>query len=180
MMPALLRVMYAPLDYIHPDYFPAPVCDLPPAAQQVVNNTLIQKFGLTTSLDFSLKSSDFSQRLVADWHLVPRAAWLLGCKLARGSLAKSGQLATLPDIARRFIELPVACDPIPLNGPITRERLKEHGSRCLVQLQQNLPQALAQRLPLLFAPVGNGALQGVNLNRSLLTFAFDYAKNTSH
>ena len=50
----------------------------------------------------------------------------------------------------------------------------------LVQLQQNLPQALAQRLPLLFAPVGNGALQGVNLNRSLLTFAFDYAKNTSH
>jgi type III secretion system OrgA/MxiK family protein len=180
MMPALLRVMYAPLDYIHPDYFPTPECEITPALQQAVNHTLIKRFELTTALDFSLKSSDFSQRLVADWHLAQRAAWLLGCKMARGSLAKTGRLATLPQLARRFIELPIACNPVELAGAITDARLEAHGARYLIQLQQQLPQALAQRLPLLFSRDESGPLQGMALDRSLLTFAFDYAKNTYH
>jgi len=180
MMPALLRVMYAPLDYIHSDYFPTPECEITSALQQAVNHTLIKRFGLVTDLDFSLKSSDFSQRLVADWHLIPRAAWLLGCKMARGSLAKTGRLATLPPLARRFIELPIVCEPLELPGAITEARLEVHGARYLIQLQQQLPEALGQRLPLLFPRNESGPFQGMELNRSLLTFAFDYAKNTYH
>lgn len=180
MTPALLRVMYAPMDYIHSDYFATLECEITPALQQAVNHTLIKRFGLATDLNFELKASDFSQRLVADWHLVPQAAWLLGCKIARGSLAKTGQLATLPSIARRFIELPVACDPLELNGAVTKARLEAHGARYLMQLRQQLPEALGQRLPLLFSRDESSAFQGMALNRSLLTFAFDYAKNTYH
>ena len=121
--PALLRVMYAPLDYIHPVYFPAPSVVLTPSVQMAVNHILIERFALSTNIDFKLQASDFSQRLVSDWKQIPQVAWLLGCKLARGSLVMRGQLAALPTIARRFIELPALCPDCPLDLPITREKL---------------------------------------------------------
>jgi type III secretion system OrgA/MxiK family protein len=174
----LLRTMYAPLDYIHPKRFPKPADDLSPVLQQVINRTLIQRFGLATALDFNLQSSDFSQRLVSDWKNIRRAAWLLGCKLARGNLAFNGQLATLPAAARQFIELPVACPSIPLDSLVDQFSLEMHGSRYVFLLAQHLPTALEQRLRLLF--VTEKAPHDCVLNRSLLTFAFDYAKNSIH
>jgi type III secretion system OrgA/MxiK family protein len=184
MNPSLLRVMYAPLDYIHAEHFPSPRGSLPSTLQQAVNHTLIQRFSLPTKLDFSLTPSDFSQQLVENWKFLSHAAWLLGCRLARGSLAMGGHLAALPVIARRFIELPVPCPACPLNLPLTQPNLEMHGARYLFLLQPQLPDALAQRLALVFAPHEQGAHQGHALNRSLLTFAFDfasdYAKNTSH
>lgn len=175
--PALLRVMYAPLDYIHPVYFPAPSVVLTPSVQMAVNHILIERFALSTNIDFKLQASDFSQRLVSDWKQIPQVAWLLGCKLARGSLVMRGQLAGLPTIARRFIELPALCPDCPLDLPITREKLELHGARYMAQLQAQLPQALGQRFSLMFAPELKSVYPAITLNRSLLHFAFDYAKN---
>ena len=180
MMHTLLRVMYAPLDYIHPDYFPAVVVPLEPAIQQAVNHTLIQRFSLSTTLDFSLKTSDFSKRLVSDWHLIPQVSFLLGCKLARGSLAVGGKLAALPDTARRFIELPIACPICDLNMPVTKAGIELCGAHYLYLLRQHLPTALGQRLALLFPPEGSKVTEPMVLSRSLLTFAFDYAKNSAN
>lgn len=177
---ALLRVMYAPVEYIHQDHFPTPEIALTPAMQQAINNSLIRTFSLSTQLDFSLQASDFSQRLVRDWDLIKQAAWLLGCKLARGSMVMSGQLSRLPVHARRFIELPIACPSLVLGAPISQGRLENHGARYLYLLRNNLPHALGQRLPLMFSSVEQNAHQGIILNRSLLTFAFDYAQNTSY
>jgi len=179
-MSALLRVMYAPLDYIHPDYFPAAVVPLAPVVQQAVNHTLIQRFSLATKLDFSLKTSDFSKRLVADWHLIPQVAYLLGCKLARGSLAVNGKLAELPVNARRFVELPVACPACYLAEPVTKANIELCGAHYLYLLQQHLPSALGQRLKLMFSTEKQVVSESMVLNRSLLTFAFDYAKNSSN
>ena len=178
--PALLRVMYAPLDYIHPSYFPTPSVALSPSVQLAVNHILIERFSLSTNIDFKLQASDFTQRLVSDWKLIPQVAWLLGCKLARGSLTMRGQLAGLPLMARRFIELPALCPACPLEFPITREKLELHGARYLAQLQSQLPHALAQRFSLMFAPEIHPTHPGVTLNRSLLHFAFDYATNSTH
>lgn len=180
MLPSLLRVMYAPLDYIHPLYFSTPKEAIPQALQQAVNHALIRRFELGTAVDFKLQSSDFSYLLVQQWHLIPDVAWLLGCKLARGSLAMNGRLASLPDLARQFIELPLACPPVPLTGPVTTESLRSHGARYLFLLQRQLPATLAQRLNLLFAPDVGESDKTAILNRSLLTFAFDYAKNFKH
>ena len=180
MLPSLLRVMYAPLDYIHPHYFQGPAISMPPALQQAINHALIKRFSLTTSIDFKLQSSDFSHLLVQHWSLIPEVAWLLGCKLARGSLARNGYLATLPGVARQFIELPLACSPCELNGEPTTEAIRQHGARYLFLLKQQLPVALAQRLGLLFAPQNGADSQAAILNRSLLTFAFDYAQNFKH
>lgn len=180
MMPSLLRVMYAPLDYIHPHYFQTPKEMIPQPLQQVVNHGLIQRLKLNTAVDFKLQSSDFSHLLVQKWDLISDVAWLLGCKLARGSLAVNGHLATLPNVARQFIELPLACPPHELVGAVTEDSIRLHGARYIFLLKQQLPVALAQRLSLLFSPEAGDADNASVLNRSLLTFAFDYAKNIKH
>jgi type III secretion system OrgA/MxiK family protein len=181
MLPKLLRVMYAPLDYIHPGHFAA--SSIPQPLHHAVNHTLIQRFGLATAIDFQLQSADLSHLLVQEWHAIGDVAWLLGCKLARGSFAMNGQLLALPGVARQFIELPLACPAMPLAGPLgaaDADKIRQHGARYLFLLKQKLPAALAQRLTLMFAPEVGEPDPGVILNRSLLTFAFDYAKNIKH
>ena len=91
-----------------------------------------------------------------------------------------GHLARLPVNARRFIELPIACPSIPINVPISKSGLELHGARYLYLLREHMPVALGQRLPLMFSSDEKTEHHGVSLNRSLLTFGFDYAKNTSH
>ena len=180
MTPSLLRVMYAPLDYVHATRFAKPGFALSRAVQQSINRTLIQRYELGTTLDFSIGYGDFSQRLVEEWDLLPTVAWLLGCKLARGSLARSGQLATLPIAAHRFIALPIACPACSSDIRVADAQIELLGARYLYQLQANLPQALAQRLSLVFSADKDVAPLDLSLNRSLLTFAFDYAKNSRH
>ena len=180
MTPALLRVMYAPIDYIHPHYFPTPTVQLSPALQTAVNHVLIERYALIKSIDFRLETRNFSEQVVANWKHVPKIAWLLGCKLARGSLALNGQLASLPREARSFIELPIACPAEPVDLKINRNKLELLGARYLYQLHSQLPAALGQRLELMFAPDMRQPLNGGGLNRSLLNFAFDHAKITIH
>lgn len=184
MMP-LLRVMYAPLDYIHPQRFKKPVESLSGSLQQAINHHLIQQHDLPTALDFAISSGDISQSLVTDWKLLPKAAWLLGCKIARGGLAIGGQFAALPAVAQRFIALPVPCAAYPSDTiVVARPDLELIGARYLYQLQPYLPAALAKRLPLVFGPDSEQAnstadkvLSELPMNRSLFTFAFDYARS---
>lgn len=184
-MISLLRIMYAPLDYIHHARFKKPAEGLSPSLQQAVNHSLIKRYQLETKFDFTVNSRDFSQHVVNDWRLLPKVAWLLGCKLVRGSLAANGQLATLPDAAHRFVALPIPCPAYQSNMAVSKSDIVLFGARYLYQLQPHLPAAIAQRLPLLFAPDAalsasvSGDEPALTLNRSLLTFAFDYAKNSS-
>jgi len=186
----LLRVMYAPLDYVNPQRFVKPAGVLSPGVQRAVNHHLIKQYGLPTALDFTVGSGDFSQRLVSEWKLLPLVAWLLGCKIVRGSLAMNGQFPALPPVAQRFIALPVPCPALPSAISVSKSDIELIGARYLSQLAPHLPAALAQRLPLVFAPepgdkenLLSGLLYDpcVNspINRSLITFAFDYAKNSS-
>jgi type III secretion system OrgA/MxiK family protein len=184
---SLLRVMYAPLDYVHTQRFQQPALALSSGMQQAVNHHLIKQYSLPTVLDFSVSSNDFSQRLISDWKLLPVVAWLLGCKIARGSLAMSGQLAALPALAQRFIALPVPCSAIASDVSVSKEEIEQIGARYLYQLKPQLPAAIAERLPLVFAPESapesdnaDKLIPDLSLNRSLLTFAFDYAKNSSN
>lgn len=181
-MMSLLRVMYAPLDYVHPQRFHKPAEVLSSGVQQAVNHHLIRQYSLPTALDFSVSSGDFSQRLISDWKLLRKVAWLLGCKIARGSLAMSGQLIALPAVAQRFIALPVPCSATSSDASVSTSDIELIGARYLYQLQPQLPAALGQRLSLVFAPESDTAdklIPDLSLNRSLLTFAFDYAKNSS-
>lgn len=172
---ALLRVLYAPLDYIHPVYSVRPESGLPSAVQLALNHALIQRFSLTTQMDHLLPLNDFTARLVEAWALIPQVAWLLGCKLARGTLALNGQLAGLAPVARQFIALPVACPSIELTLPCTKENIIMHGAAAL--LAQQWSPMLHQRLRLLFAPETADELAGCKINRSLVNFALDYAQN---
>ena len=175
---AMLRVMYAPLDYIHPVYFSRPIGVLSPTVQLALNHLLIQRFALITTLDQLHPLNDFTASVVSAWLMIPQATWLLGCKLARGTLAMNGQLAALAPVARQFIALPVACPAIELNMPCTKENLTMHGAAAL--LAQAWPSALQQRLRLLFDPQTPDQLAGCKINRSLINFALDYAQNSAY
>jgi len=183
---SLLRVMYAPLDYVHPQRFVKPAGVLSSGVQQAVNHHLIKQHSLPTALDFTVDSGDFSQRLVSEWKLLPVVAWLLGCKIVRGSLAIGGQFAALPAVAQRFIALPVPCPALPSDVSVSKSDIELIGARYLSQLTPHLPAALTQRLRLVFAPefdnedaLLSDLLVNSPINRSLFTFAFDYAKNSS-
>jgi type III secretion system OrgA/MxiK family protein len=184
---SLLRVMYAPFDYVHPQRFIKPAGFLSAGVQQALNHHLIKQYQLPTALDFAVETANFSQRLIKDWKLLPTVAWLLGCKIVRGSLAIGGRLAALPEIAQRFVVLPVPCPAYPstfsTGGTLSKSEIELVGARYLRQLQAQLPAALAQRLALVFSPeADNDVDQSIpdwSLNRSLLTFAFDYAQNSS-
>lgn len=183
---SLLRVMYAPFDYVHPRRFLKPTGFLSTGVQRALNHHLIKQYKLSTELDFTVEQANFSQRLVNEWKLLPTVAWLLGCKIVRGSLAIGGQLAALPEIAQRFVVLPIPCPAYPstfsAGTALSRSEIELVGARYLYQLQPHLPAALAQRLALVFAPESDNVDKSVpdlSLNRSLLTFAFDYAKNSS-
>ena len=172
---ALLRVMYAPLDYLHPAYFSRPGVDLSAAVQLALNHSLIERFALTTQWEQTLPLNEITARLVSSWALIPEMAWLIGCKLARGSLALNGQLARLSPLARQFIALPVACPGIELTLPCTKENLTLHGAPVLLALPW--PAALQQRLRLLFAPEFPDQITACKINRPLINFAMDYAQN---
>ena len=175
---ALLRIMYAPLDYIHPAYLVRPAGSLSPAVQLALNHLLIQRFSLITESDQLLPLNDLSAQVVSAWALLPQVAWLIGCKLARGTLAMNGQLASLSPLARQFIALPVSCPGIELSLPWSKENVTMHGAAAV--LAQTWPMALQQRLKLLFDPQTPAQLVGGTINRSLLSFAFDYAQNLTH
>jgi type III secretion system OrgA/MxiK family protein len=180
---SILRVMFAPLDYIHPQRFSKPAEALSSGVQQAVNHHLIKQYSLPTALDFSVSSGDFSQRLISEWKLLPKVAWLLGCKIARGSLAMSGKLVGLPAVAQQFIALPLPCPATASDLAVSTADIEQIGARYLYQLKPQLPAAIAERLPLVFAPESDTVdklIPDLSLNRSLLTFAFDYAKNTSN
>lgn len=178
----LLRVMYAPLDYVHSQRFAKPAGALSPGVQQAINHHLIKQYSLPTALDFKIDAQDYSQQLIRDWKLLPKVAWLLGCKIARGSLAINGRFVALPQIAQRFIALPIPCSAYPSDVSVNESEFELIGARYLFQLQSSLPVAIARRLPLVFEPLSDNLdrfiSDDVPLNRSLLTFAFDYAKNS--
>ena len=95
----------------------------------------------------------------------------------------SGQLAALPAIAQRFIALPLPCPAIASDISVSTADIEQIGARYLSQLQAQLPPALAERLFLVFAPESDQIVKlipDLSLNRSLLTFAFDYAQNPSN
>ena len=175
---ALLRVMYAPLDYIHPAYLARSESTLSSTVQLVLNHLLIQRFALITESGQLHPLNDFTARAVSAWTSIPEVAWLIGCKLARGTLAMNGQLASLPPVARQFISLPVACPGVALTEPCTKENIIMHGGSAL--LAQPWPPALQQRLKLLFDPATSEQPAGCKINRSLINFAFDYAQNFTH
>lgn len=184
MTAALLQAMYAPLDYIHGARvdFALPAADssetFTPGLRQALNHALIKRLALPVRVDFDLTPADFSAQLIDNWQHLRQVAHLVGCKLARGTLAQHRYFGLLPDATRRFVALPIECPVIPLSAPLQPEQLELHGARYLLALCEQLPAALARRLPLVFAPgVADGVWQG-HINRSLLTFAIDYAKTT--
>lgn len=173
-----LSVLYDPASYIHPQRMMVPV-----GAGRALLTLLNQQILLTYQLPLlggGIRECAIATRLIADWACLRAAAGLLGAKLARGYLVRSGRLADASLRTRRFVALPIPC--LSVDPPLSlskAEQLEAVGAAYLKCLLPSLPAAVAARLSLPFAPGVWSALSlptGSVLDPSLLYFALDYAK----
>lgn len=174
----LMSVLYAPADYIHPQRFKSTSGPLGFAQQRLLNSHLLAHFGLSTDLP-AATSSALIRALVSNWEHLSAAATLIGCKLGRADIVRSGQLASLSLMQQRYLGLPIIAPQIalPADG-CTQARAQTLGASYLLLFLPQLPKPLAQRLPLLFAPeqLNVSMPPGLVPNYTLLNVALDYAK----
>ncbi|STQ90189.1 hypothetical protein [Iodobacter fluviatilis] len=177
-MKQLLSVLYAPVDYIHPQRFKSLGSPQGPVQQQLLNSHILAHFGLCSDLP-TAATSVLMRTLVSNWRYLRVAATLLGCKLGRADFVRSGQLASLSLMQQRYLGLPIITPQIALpDQGCSQTRAQALGASYLLLFVPQLPLPLAQRLPLLFAPeqLNIAMPSGLEPNYTLLNFAIDYAK----
>ncbi|MEN9659904.1 MAG: hypothetical protein RL571_3369 [Pseudomonadota bacterium] len=181
-MKRLLSVLYAPADYIHPQRFKSLDRPQGSAQQQILNSHLLAHLGLCSNLPAATATSELMRTLVSNWSHLRTAATLLGCKLGRADFVRSGQLASLSLMQQSYLGLPIIAPQIALpDKGCIQTRAQALGASYLLLFAPQLPNALAQRLPLLFAPeqLNIAMPPGLEPNHTLLNFAIDYAKTNN-
>lgn len=169
-MPTRMQiVMFDPLAYIHPERLPLPMSMSAgfdaPAQRAAINTMLLDRYRLSAE-PVPQRQAEAAKLLLRYWFRLPQIAFLLGCQRLRLALSRRGLLLRLPAQAQLFMTLPLlcnagldACKQAVLRclesdsgrGP-DHDTLLRHGVRQLHLSLGGMPDALAQRLPLLLAP----------------------------
>ncbi|QJU42306.1 hypothetical protein [Serratia marcescens] len=145
------RIIFDPLSWIDesrvmiPDYFSQDTC------RAVINQVVIEQMALATE---EIPHSDdmLACLFIDEWFFLRQAALLMACQRHRANLAINGRLQELPASARQFAGFPL------LNSHFRQgDRLLSSSELAQCALQEllvfspELPIALRQRIPLLFA-----------------------------
>ncbi|AXE33253.1 type III secretion apparatus protein OrgA/MxiK [Chromobacterium phragmitis] len=179
---ALRTILFDPLSYLHPERLSLPPALSSPEGRRVVNDMLLAGYGLST--DWMPSPDDRSHRWwLESWRHLPQAAYLMGCQLRRAALAERGAILSLPGWAKSFAALSIA----DADGAAMGENLPGHdglllaGYGQLLAWRARMPEALRQRLPLLFPSwVDANARAPSRPDTLLLTLALQYAKRHPH
>ncbi len=171
----LLKIMYAPGDYILPEHLDAFPYQKAIKSNALLNEFIIEQHQLSRNIDFSFTPGPFISSVIKGWQHIPRAAMLTGCHLLRTPLIFSGTIHKLDAICRSFTKLPltITLPAQPLNA-ITTETLQSTGASTLIATLRNFSPALAQRASLMF-PASLIKTSDM-ITPSILIMAFDYAK----
>lgn len=151
-------VIYNPLGYIHPQRLSLQAGFEAPAQRAAINAMLLRRYRLEAT-PIASEQAAAAGLLLKHWFRLPQIALLLGCQRLRLSLARRGALLRLPLWAQSFAGLPL----LPQTGPdlapdAVHASHDDHGVLLRHGMQQlgialgPLPAALAQRMPLMFAP----------------------------
>jgi type III secretion system OrgA/MxiK family protein len=144
-------VMFDPLAYIHPERLRMPAGFDAPAQRSTINRLLLDRYRLEAPpVGQQTHAEKF---LLKHWLDLPQIILLLGCQRLRLALTRRGASLRLPASVQAFMTLPLL-SPLPLPQAANPDRadiLRQGMQQLRISLGQ-LPAALAQRLPLLFAP----------------------------
>ena len=162
-------VMFDPLAYIHPERLPLPMSMSAgfdaPAQRAAINTMLLDRYRLSVEpIPQRQRQAEAAKLLLRYWFRLPQIAFLLGCQRLRLALSRRGLLLRLPAQAQLFMTLPLlrnaglddckqtALPCLDSDQDPDRDTLLRHGVRQLHLSLGGMPDALAQRLPLLLAP----------------------------
>ncbi|KMN49770.1 hypothetical protein VL04_20120 [Chromobacterium violaceum] len=178
----LRALLFDPLSYLHRDRLRLPPALAGAEQRRLVNDMLIAGYRLRT--DWSPDPADRSHGLwLAEWRRLPQAAYLMGCQLLRARLAARGGLLRLPGWARGFAAMQIGAEwpAAPLDEAPGHDAILLAGFGQLLSWRERMPEALAQRLPLLFPAWVDEASPCIPAqNTLLLTLALQYAKRHPH
>ncbi|ELD0488011.1 oxidoreductase [Escherichia coli] len=175
----ILKIMYAPLHYIHYSYLGKLKCNKV-LSDGLINFWIIKHYQLSElpeGVGFHDRD-DIEFLLVKNWQLLPNIALLIGCYLDRTYLRK-GIVDSLDLNCYIFISLPLQYQ-VKYVEVSHADDVIAVGVSFLLELGSNLPLALRQRLIMMFP-------EGITLpklcafkspdNINLLKMAIVYAKN---
>lgn len=176
----LLKIMYAPNDYIKREYLSNVPAAVLTQSNTILNQRIIEQHDLLRNIDFSFKPGPFITAVINGWAHIPRVATLLGCYLLRIPLTFSGAINTLDATCRSFMALPLGATlpPQPLTT-FTTEVIQFTGANALVATLENSSPALSQRAKLIFSTSAfstEAAKKSGIIAPSILIMAFNYAK----
>ncbi|WZV79564.1 type III secretion apparatus protein OrgA/MxiK [Burkholderia pseudomallei] len=99
---ALMRVMYGPLGYAHPDHRTIADVDLARMPADVANQWLIDHHRLDTAIDFDWRGAPRAAPCVDHWARLPRIAYLIGVQRLRAALVERGRYVRLDASSQRL------------------------------------------------------------------------------
>ncbi len=176
----LERVLYAPCSWINSQRMVIPELFQAPGCQSLLNQMVINHFNLSVDCK-SIAPGSLGDTVVKNWTLLTKVAWLLACRYHRASLIYQGEMSGLSKAVQQFCVCPAfSGQPVILGRYVGNNILEMVGLQLLLSLNPWLPEALIQRIPLLFSDSESQlAISSDSPSISILDFklALQYAKN---
>ena len=176
----ILRVMYNPLSYIHPEYVTEHLSSDLIINETFVNYWIIEHFQLSNPPDDWYPDDIISELLLLHWDFLPEICQLLGGYLSRHHLLKNPSFLLTNTMLLSFISLPLLVD-VKIHADMDQLTIDRIGVAFLSSLSSGLQSGLQQRIPLHFSPSADVFNLSVSLtpgNINLLKMAAIYAKNS--
>jgi type III secretion system OrgA/MxiK family protein len=182
---ALLKIMYAPCAYAHPEHRTIAGVDLDRVPASAANQLLIDHYALDTRIDFDLRADPEAARCLDSWIHLRRICFLMGVQCLRTALVERARYLRLDPLAQRFLCLPLRpVQAAPCVAEPDGTQILAAGSACVAAVFRRFPEPLRQRLPLLFPKafephlrdqLHGGPSHRVGWHPSLFSFAVNYA-----
>jgi type III secretion system OrgA/MxiK family protein len=155
-------VMFDPLAYIHRERLHLRGRFDMPTQRAAANRLLLDGYGLTSGTVPAIPQHTGTEKLLLkQWFHLSQIVFLLGCQSLQLELSRRGAILRMSASVRAFLTQPClqrpGCAATAANDPQTtahcgRGALLREGLRRLRTILGELPEALAQRIPLLLPP----------------------------
>lgn len=150
------RILFGPLSWIHPERVRIPDQFNRGLCRSVINQVLLDALNISTQYDHRI-SNGLTRLFIDNWFILPKVAFLMSCQRYRACLAYGGKLEMLSAMARQFAQLElIETSRCPSDISPDVQWLRAQAINELLCFSQDLPDAIRQRIPLLFP--GGGAI----------------------
>ncbi|WP_213990339.1 type III secretion apparatus protein OrgA/MxiK [Sodalis sp. dw_96] len=172
-------ILFDPLSWMHPQRLALKPGFTDVRQRSIINDMIIEAHGWSTERPV-LPEIGLVSHFVHQWRLLPQVALLTACQRHRAALTRQGRLLSLPVWLRRFAQLNIVNSAAAITTSSWElQTLLAWGKYELAVCGQPLPEAIRQRISLLFPPDpdrDDNAWVRLSPNPLLIKLAFQYAK----